>query len=72
LKPVLLIIDMLIDFLDPWPEADRTRLVDAVRSLVQEFRAARHPIIWVRQEFEPDLSDAFLEMRRKNTRISRP
>jgi maleamate amidohydrolase len=70
LKPMLLIIDMLIDLLDPWPEPDRAPLVDAVRSLVQAFRAAGHPIIWVRQEFEPDLSDAFQEMRHKNTRIT--
>ena len=70
MKPMLLIVDMLIDFLDPWPEADREALVDAVQSLVQTFRAAGHPIIWVRQEFEPDLSDAFGEMRRKNIRIT--
>jgi len=70
LKPMLLIIDMLVDFLDPWPVADRVPLVDAVQSLVQAFRAAGHPIIWVRQEFEPDLSDAFREMQQKNTRIT--
>jgi maleamate amidohydrolase len=70
LKPMLLIIDMLIDFLDPWSEADRAPLVEAIRLLVQEFRAAGHPIIWVRQEFEPDLSDAFQEMRYKNIRIT--
>jgi maleamate amidohydrolase len=70
MKPMLLIIDMLIDFLDPWPEADRAPLVDAVRSLIQAFRAAGHPIIWVGQEFESDLSDAFRDMRRKNTRIT--
>jgi maleamate amidohydrolase len=70
LKPMLLIIDMLIDFLDPWPEADRAALVDAVRSLATAFRTPGHPIIWVRQEFEPDLRDAFLEMQRKNIRIT--
>jgi maleamate amidohydrolase len=61
---------MLIDFIDPWPKADRAPLVDAIRSLAQTFRAAGHPIIWVRQEFEADLSDAFREMRRKNIRIT--
>lgn len=29
------------------------------------------PIVWVRQEFEPDLSDAFQEMRTKDIRIVR-
>jgi nicotinamidase-related amidase len=29
-----------------------------------------HPIIWVRQEFEPHLSDAFPEMRTKGIRIT--
>jgi hypothetical protein len=28
------------------------------------------PIVWNRQEFEPDLSDAFQEMRTKGIRIS--
>jgi maleamate amidohydrolase len=70
LKPMLLIIDMLVDFLDPWAEADRASLVDAIRSLAQAFRAAGHPIIWVRREFEADLTDAFYEMRHKNIRIT--
>jgi maleamate amidohydrolase len=70
LKPILLIIDMLSDFLDPWPAADRTALIDAIRLLAQTFRTAGHPIVWVRQEFEPDLSDAFREMRDKNIRIT--
>jgi maleamate amidohydrolase len=61
---------MLSDFLDPWPVADRAALVDAIRLLAQTFHTARYPIVWVRQEFEPDLSDAFLEMRRKNIRIT--
>jgi maleamate amidohydrolase len=70
LKPVLLIIDVLIDFLDPWPKTDRALLIDAIRSLAHVFRDAGYPIIWVRQEFAPDLSDAFLEMRRRNMRIT--
>src|SRR6185437_9227767 len=28
------------------------------------------PVVWVRQEFEPDLRDAFLEMRRKRICIT--
>ena len=70
MKPVLLIIDVLVDFLDRWPQADRAKLIAAIRSLVELFRAMELPVVWVRQEFEPDLSDAFLEMRRENIRIT--
>ena len=70
MRPVLLIIDELVDYLDRWPQAERAKLVDAIRSLVEVFRARGLPVIWVRQEFEPDLSDAFLEMRRENISIT--
>ena len=70
MKPALLIIDMLVDFLAGWPEADRAQLVDPIRTLVKGCRAAGCPIIWVRQEFEPDLSDAFRDMRRRNIRLT--
>jgi nicotinamidase-related amidase len=33
-------------------------------------RSLAHPLIWVRQEFEPDLRDAFPEMRTKGIRIT--
>ncbi len=70
MKPVLLVIDVLVDFLDPWPGGDRAPLIDAIRSLTDVFRDAGHPIMWVRQEFAPDLSDAFLEMRRRKISIT--
>jgi nicotinamidase-related amidase len=69
LNPVLLVIDVLVDFVDRWPEADRAKLVEAIRSLLEIFRSTGLPVVWVRQEFEPDLSDAFLEMRRQNISI---
>jgi maleamate amidohydrolase len=53
-----------------WPRADRAELAEAIRSLVEIFRAMGLPVVWVRQEFEPDLSDAFLEMRRDNISIT--
>ncbi len=67
---MLLIIDMLNDFLDRWSTTDRASLIGGVQSLAEMFRTARRPIVWVRQEFEPDLSDAFQEMRLKNVRIT--
>src|SRR5262249_51555893 len=70
LKPMLLVIDVLVDFLDPRPETDRVELVKAIGALVQACRAAGHPIAWVRQEFEPDLSDALREVRQKNIPIT--
>ena len=62
---VLIVIDMLNDFLAKWEPGQRQRLVHAVNELVRIMRGASCPILWVRQEFEPDLRDAFLEMRAK-------
>jgi nicotinamidase-related amidase len=67
---MLLVIDMLADFLDRWPAAERAALVAAIGGLTDGFRAAGHPVVWVRQEFAPDLSDAFREMRRDNIRVT--
>jgi maleamate amidohydrolase len=67
---MLLIIDMLNDLLSNWSIADRTSLVQGIQHLTETFRAANKPIVWVRQEFEPDLSDALQEMRRKKIRIT--
>jgi nicotinamidase-related amidase len=69
-KPMLLVIDMLVDFLDRWPVAERVTLVAAIRTLTDAFHAAGHPVVWVRQAFAPDLSDAFREMRRDNIRVT--
>ena len=61
----LLIIDMLHDFLDRWEAGRRSQLIANTNQLVTAFRASDLPIIWVRQEFKADLSDAYLEMRDK-------
>ncbi|MBH5321325.1 cysteine hydrolase family protein [Aurantiacibacter sediminis] len=70
MRRVLLVIDMLNDFLDEWPAADRRALIRRINLLIKHFRATGYPVVWVRQEFEPDLSDAFLEMRKKDIRIN--
>jgi len=57
---------MLNDFFATWDPDARTKLCASINQLVSTFRAKNLPIIWVRQEFEPDLSDAFAEMRMKN------
>lgn len=69
-RPCLLVIDMLQDFLDRWEPAARQRLIDRTNELVRLVRRHDGPVVWVRQEFEPDLSDAFAEMRAKNIRVT--
>jgi maleamate amidohydrolase len=69
-RPVLIVIDMLNDFLAKWAPAPKQRLVRSINDLVGLMRQGAHPIIWVRQEFEPDLRDAFPEMRSKGIRIT--
>jgi nicotinamidase-related amidase len=69
-RPALIVIDMLNDFLDQWPAAERKRLLTSTQELVAMMRGKGLPVIWVRQEFEPDLSDAFPEMRTKGIHIT--
>ena len=69
-RPVLLVIDMLRDFLDSWEPDRRNRLVRSINELTGLVRAVSRPVIWVRQEFEPDLRDAFPEMRAKGILIT--
>lgn len=69
-KPVLIVIDMLRDFLVSWEPGRKERLVNSINELVAIMRSSSRPVIWVRQEFEPDLRDAFPEMRAKGIRIT--
>jgi len=69
-RPVLVVIDMLNDFLEKWPSATRQRLLRSINELATLVRQGGHPVIWVRQEFEPDLQDAFADMKRKGIRIT--
>jgi hypothetical protein len=69
-RPALIVIDMLNDFLEKWSLAPKQQLVRSVNELVTLMRHFEHPVIWIRQEFEPDLRDAFLEMKRKGIRIT--
>ena len=68
----VLIIDMLNDFfrLNPALAAQRQQLTAATNRVIDAARESGHPVIWVRQEFSPDLSDSFLQMRRDGTRIT--
>ena len=70
MRPALIVVDMLVDFFDPniWPDSAlpplREALSERINTCVRQFRSANLPVIWVRQAFEPDLSDAFPHMRR--------
>jgi nicotinamidase-related amidase len=68
----LLIIDMLNDFFRQHAHLaeQRPRLVASINALVEAFRQHGQPVLWVRQEFAPDLHDAFLEMRKHNLRVT--
>jgi len=69
-RPVLIVIDMLNDFLEKWAPAPRQELVRSINELVGLMRQLGRPVIWVRQEFEPDLRDAFPEMKDKGIRVT--
>jgi nicotinamidase-related amidase len=69
-RPVLIVIDMLQDFLKDWEPQRRQQLVASTNELAEMLRKSDCPVFWVRQEFEPDLHDAFAEMRSKEIRIT--
>jgi nicotinamidase-related amidase len=69
-KPALIVIDMLNDFLGQWPQESRQGLTHSINNLTAIMREFGRPVLWVRQEFEPDLRDAFPEMKAKGIRIT--
>jgi len=71
-KYLLLVIDLLNDYFRQHVRlaAQRSQLVASVNRLAAAFRQTQQPVLWVRQEFAPDLSDAFLRMRRENLRVT--
>jgi nicotinamidase-related amidase len=72
MRAVFIIVDMLNDFFERSPvlAIERARLVANTNLLVRGFRSVGLPVFWVRQEFAPDLHDAFSEMRAKNLSIT--
>jgi nicotinamidase-related amidase len=70
MRPALIVIDMLNDSWIGRDEARQQPLVCAINELAATMRGLSHPVVWVRQQFEPDLSDAFPEMRAKQIRVT--
>jgi nicotinamidase-related amidase len=69
-KPALIVIDMVNDFLQSWEPSSKQQLVRSTNALISIMREQDRPVIWVRQEFQADLRDAFPEMRAKGIRIT--
>lgn len=69
---VFIVIDMLADYFDRLPAlaAQRASLVIGINQLAASFRDAGQPVVWVRQEFKADLSDAFPDMRRRGIQVT--
>ena len=71
MNPVFVFVDLLEDFFSKPPLSERRGTISiAVNDLASFARENDFPVIWVRQEFEPDLSDAFRSMREAGTRIT--
>jgi maleamate amidohydrolase len=69
-RPVVFVIDMLNDcFGHTELNRIRTSLCFSINQLTAFARKKGLPVIWVRQEFEADLSDAFLDMKRENIQM---
>ena len=67
----LLVIDMLEDFFrEGFLKDIRAEITQSINKLVFECRSRDVPVIWVRQEFKEDLSDAFPIMRKQNIHIT--
>lgn len=66
----LMIIDMQNDALQALPPERVEQLIERQNRLARAFRMRGLPVILVRGEFRADLSDAFLEMRRKQVAVS--
>jgi len=73
---VLVVIDMIEDYFDPsiWPTSVipsmRSSLVTSTNELVRGCRSAGIRVIWVGQEFDEDMSDAFPHARAAGMRYA--
>ena len=70
-KKALLVIDLLQDFFKEGVLAEkRKKLTTSVNELVDTAHANNVPVIWIRQEYNSDLSDAPLYNKKHNKPIT--
>lgn len=68
-RTAIVVVDMVGDmFRQPALAQQRPALVAAINGLTAAGRRYGARVIWIRQEYAPDLSDAPLEYRRRNIR----
>jgi len=68
---ILLVIDMLEDFFrEGLLHEKRSDLTANINTLVKQCRERDVPVVWIRQEFKEDLSDAFLIMKKEKISIT--
>jgi nicotinamidase-related amidase len=73
---VLIVIDLIEDYFDAsiWPTSvipsKRSDLTQRANELAGLCRSRSVPVVWVRQEFRPDFSDAFAHARHTGTRYA--
>ena len=71
MKTALIVIDLLQDFFKEGLLAEhRKQLVTSVNELIDAAHAKNIPVIWVRQEYKADLSDAPLYDRKQGRSIT--
>jgi len=64
MNPAFVFVDLLEDFFAKSPLSERrASIVGAANELTRYARERSFPVVWVRQEFEPDLRDAFLSIK---------
>jgi nicotinamidase-related amidase len=67
----ILVVDMVGDmFSHETLSRQRPLLVSAINTLTEAGREAGHLVVWIRQEFEADLSDAPLQFKRRGIHIA--
>ncbi|TXH65391.1 MAG: cysteine hydrolase [Lysobacteraceae bacterium] len=71
MRTATLVIDMQLDFFAHQRLAQRrSALAGNINALTADMRAAGGTVIWVRQEFAPDLRDAPLEVKDRGIRVT--
>lgn len=70
-KYAVILIDLVEDFfVKGLSVEDRARIIKNTNALTKVARDKNIPIIWVKQEFKADLSDAYISLRKNNIRVT--